>query len=187
MQQCCCSVNEWFHRRAWTIWFTTIVSVYAVHDTIIHMFCSPKSQWTVSVNLSLTALLLLGTATQWWNLNLINCSIFTALSPELSQLILFFLRTPTLRKRWAKIEYSRVEGILKCCMPIYTQLREDHNKAFSPVSSASSKGRHSHSHMRRCGVVLLKWTLLLGCYKGCPQTDSILLHPDPPTCHLLHL
>ena len=62
--------------------------------------------WTVSVNVSLTALLsgrrLPGAATCWWNLNLINGWIFTALSPELSRLILFLLHTSTRSERGGK-------------------------------------------------------------------------------------
>lgn len=46
-------------------------------------------------------------------------------------------------------------------------------------------------HPARCTDVLLHQRDGLCCSvaisQGCPQTDSLLLHPDPPTRHLPHL
>lgn len=120
--------------------------------------------------------------------NLINW-IFTALNPELSRLILFLLHRSTHTRMsregvGVRLKFASLFKLLCCCCCCLDLC----------VGALFIYWRNGTTDDPACWIhtdrSLRRWNGHCCCAAishGCPQSDSLLLHPHPPTCHLLHL
>lgn len=131
------------------------------------------------------------TASCWLNLNLINCGIFTALSVTLLRLILFLLHETKLTERWE--DWRQILSTVWVWSHICLV-----RGAFGFCGGVlCSHSKCPQLELKSCSPPPRCTDASLPCWNGlccsiaisqdCPQTDSLFLHPNPPTCHLLHL
>lgn len=172
------------------IFFLCVKSLHHCFGAGTHVCCSLS---TASENLPQTATFKAGScaASCWLTLNLINCGIFTALSVTLSRLILFLLHETKLTERWEDwrqilstvwvwSHICLVRGAFGFCGGVlcsHSKCPQLELKSCSPPSRCTDASLPCWNGLC-CSIAISQ---------DCPQTDSLFLHPNPPTCHLLHL
>lgn len=170
--------------------FLCVKSLHHCFGAGTHVCCSLS---TASENLPQTATFKAGScaASCWLNLNLINCGIFTALSVTLSRLILFLLHETKLTERWE--DWRQILSTVW----VWSHICLVHGAFGFCGGVLCSHSKCPQLELKSCSPPSRCTDASLPCWNGlccsiaisqdCPQTDSLFLHPNPPTCHLLHL